>query len=144
MMAFQNRALTQRSYIYYSVTKRTFKHIIQSSAQHSHQISALFRFRRIPLPEIPETTDKGKKRPFTSSGEQMTVTIPDSLSDVEIKENYVLAITFDENGNVTAVEVKSKGRNKSGSNQPSSGSKSEKGSNSGNNPITNADGTTQL
>ena len=49
----------------------------------------------------------------------MTVTIPDSLSDVEIKENYVLAITFDENGNVTAVEVKSKGRNKSGSNQPS-------------------------
>lgn len=56
----------------------------------------------------------------------MTVTIPDSLSDVEIKENYVLAITFDENGNVTAVGVKSKGRNKSGSNQPSSGSKSEK------------------
>lgn len=89
-------------------------------------------------------TGQGKKSSFKSSGEQMTVTIPDSLSDVEIKENYVLSITFDENGNVTAVEVKSKGRNKSGSNQPSGGSKPEKGSNSENNTITAADGTTQL
>lgn len=89
-------------------------------------------------------TGQGKKSSFTSSGEQMTVTIPDSLSDVEIKENYVLSITLDENGSVTAVEVKSKGRNRSGSNQPSSGSKPEKGSNSGNNTITDTDGTTQL
>ena len=42
----------------------------------------------------------------------MTVTIPESLADTEIKEKYVLAITLDEQGNVAAIEVVSKGRRK--------------------------------
>lgn len=87
-------------------------------------------------------TGQGKKSHFTSSGEQMTVTIPDSLSGVEIKENYVLSITLDESGNVTAVEVKSKGRSKSGSDQPAGGQMPEKGKRSGSDQTTDAGGTT--
>ena len=89
-----------------------------------------------------EKTGQGKKSHFTSSGEQMTVTIPDSLSGVEIKENYVLSITLDESGNVTAVEVKSKGRSKSGSDQPAGGQMPEKGKRSGSDQTTDAGGTT--
>ena len=32
----------------------------------------------------------------------MTITIPESLASIEIKEKYVLAITLDDNGGVTA------------------------------------------
>ena len=42
----------------------------------------------------------------------MTVTIPEGLTDTEIKEGSVLSITLDEAGNVSAVEVKFTGRSK--------------------------------
>jgi len=74
-----------------------------------------------------EKTGKGKKSSFKSSGEQMTVTIPETLSDIEIKENYVLSITLDESGNVTAVEVKSKGRSRSDGIKPDEGQMPEGG-----------------
>ena len=58
IIAFQNRALTQRSYVYYLVTKRTFKHIIQPSAQYSHKISALFMpLHPSPRAHLRQTTD---------------------------------------------------------------------------------------
>ena len=59
-----------------------------------------------------EAKSKKKKSRFTANGEQMTVTIPESLADTEIKEKYVLAITLDDQGNVTEIEVVSKGRRK--------------------------------
>ena len=62
--------------------------------------------------ENTETKSKKKKSRFTANGEQMTVTIPESLADTEIKEKYVLSITLDEQGNVAAIEVVSKGRRK--------------------------------
>ena len=62
--------------------------------------------------ENTETKSKKKKSRFTANGEQMTVTIPESLADTEIKEKYVLAITLDDQGNVTEIEVVSKGRRK--------------------------------
>ena len=62
--------------------------------------------------ENTETKSKKKKSRFTANGEQMTVTIPESLADTEIKEKYVLAITLDDQGNATEIEVVSKGRRK--------------------------------
>ena len=62
--------------------------------------------------ENTETKSKKKKSRFTANGEQMTVTIPESLADTEIKEKYVLSITLDEQGNVAEIEVVSKGRRK--------------------------------
>lgn len=91
-----------------------------------------------------EKTGKGKKSSFKSSGEQMTVTIPETLSDIEIKENYVLSITLDESGNVTAVEVKSKGRSRSDGIKPDEGQMPEGGSNSENDQTAVSGDTSQL
>lgn len=82
---------------------------------------------------------KGGRSSFTSNGEQMTITIPEGLTDVEIKENYVLSITLDDSGNVTAVEVKSKGRSKpdgAGSGKPGDGQMPENGQAPGNGQTT--------
>lgn len=75
-----------------------------------------------------DAKSKKKKSRFTANGEQMTVTIPESLSGIEIKEKYVLSITLDDQGNVTAIEVVSKGRSKlKGPDSGKDGSGSESG-----------------
>ena len=61
---------------------------------------------------------KKKKSSFTAGTEQMTITIPDSLSSVEIKEKYVLSVTLDDEGNVTELEVLSKGRHRPEQTEP--------------------------
>ena len=65
--------------------------------------------------EKSQGSGKKKKSPFTSSGEQMTVTIPDGLTETEIKEGKILKLTLDDSGTVTSVEVKSKSKSSSGS-----------------------------
>ena len=65
--------------------------------------------------EKSQRSGKKKKSPFTSSGEQMTVTIPDGLTETEIKEGKILKLTLDDSGTVTSVEVKSKSKSSSGS-----------------------------
>ena len=65
--------------------------------------------------EKSQGSGKKKKSPFTSSGEQMTVTIPDRLTETEIKEGKILKLTLDDSGTVTSVEVKSKSKSSSGS-----------------------------
>ena len=69
---------------------------------------------------------KQKKSPFTASGEQMTVTISDGLTEKEIKEGNILKLTLDDSGTVTSVEVKSKSKGRSGG-----GSKTENSSENG-------------
>ena len=85
-----------------------------------------------------KTSEKGKKKksPFTSNGEQMTVTISDGLTEAEIKEGKILKLTLDDSGTVTSVEVKSKSKSRSGSGSKTgtssdSGSKTETASDSG-------------
>ena len=63
-------------------------------------------------PKAERKNGHKKKSPFKANGEQMTVTIPEGLTDTEIKEGSVLSITLDEAGNVSAVEVKLTGRSK--------------------------------
>lgn len=88
---------------------------------------------------------KKKKSRFTASDEQMTITIPESLASIEIKEKYVLAITLDDNGSVTALEVASKGHSKSkGASSGEKGAGQEKAPGTGDNAELNTDETTDL
>lgn len=64
-------------------------------------------------PKTGKENGQKKKSSFKASGEQMTVTIPEGLTDAEIKEGCVLSITLDEAGNVSAVEVRSRSRSRS-------------------------------
>ena len=77
-------------------------------------------------PDKSQGKGKQKKSPFTASGEQMTVTISDGLTEKEIKEGNILKLTLDDSGTVTSVEVKSKSKGRSGG-----GSKTENSSENG-------------
>lgn len=85
-----------------------------------------------PTAESADAGTKKKKSRFTASDEQMTITIPESLASIEIKEKYVLAITLDDSGSVTALEVASKGHSKSkGASSGEKGAGQEKAPSSG-------------
>ena len=77
-------------------------------------------------PDKSQGKGKQKKSAFTASGEQMTVTISDGLTEKEIKEGNILKLTLDDSGTVTSVEVKSKSKGRSGG-----GSKTENSSENG-------------
>ena len=57
-----------------------------------------------------QSQENKRRSHFKKNGEQMTVTIPDSLSEMEIREGYVLAVTLDDSGAAAGVELTSKGR----------------------------------
>ena len=98
-----------------------------------------------PTAESADAGTKKKKSRFTASDEQMTITIPESLAGIEIKEKYVLAITLDDNGSVTALEVASKGHSKSkGASSGEKGAGQEKAPSSGDSAELNTDETTDL
>ena len=98
-----------------------------------------------PTAESADAGTKKKKSRFTASDEQMTITIPESLAGIEIKEKYVLAITLDDNGSVTALEVASKGHSKSKSaSNGEKGAGQEKAPGTGDNAELNTDETTDL
>ena len=98
-----------------------------------------------PTAESADAGTKKKKSRFTASDEQMTITIPESLASIEIKEKYVLAITLDDNGSVTALEVASKGHSKSkGASSGEKGAGQEKAPGTGDNAELNTDETTDL
>ena len=98
-----------------------------------------------PTAESADAGTKKKKSRFTASDEQMTITIPESLAGIEIKEKYVLAITLDDNGSVTALEVASKGHSKSkGASSGEKGAGQEKAPGTGDNAELNTDETTDL
>ena len=98
-----------------------------------------------PTAESADAGTKKKKSRFTASDEQMTITIPESLAGIEIKEKYVLAITLDDSGSVTALEVASKGHSKSkGASSGEKGAGQEKAPGTGDNAELNTDETTDL
>jgi hypothetical protein len=98
-----------------------------------------------PTAESADAGTKKKKSRFTASDEQMTITIPESLSGIEIKEKYVLAITLDDNGSVTALEVASKGHSKSkGASSGEKGAGQEQAPSSGDSAELNTNETTDL
>ena len=98
-----------------------------------------------PTAESAHAGTKKKKSRFTASDEQMIITIPESLAGIEIKEKYVLAITLDDSGSVTALEVASKGHSKSKSaSNGEKGAGQEKAPGTGDNAELNTDETTDL